>query len=273
MGERLPRFNIAGCSGHRNSSPGNYTNLSNMNHVGIIPDGNRRYALRNKIEFIEGYFKGMDKIGEISNYFFNKGVKYVSVYALSMENFTGRSEIELDTLLSVMGEFTNRVISGYYQIPASIKFVGRTLILPERMRRDIKKLEDFTKGKPNTLFIAVAYGGRHEVVDAVLKYINDELASFFDAPLNTVVDKLEKIVHLDINETNLAKYLYADYQKVPYPDLIIRTGHAHRLSNFMLYEAAYSELYFLDMMWPEVTTKDIDNILEDYARVKHNIGK
>jgi len=215
----------------------------------------------------------MNKVEEISNYFFNKGVKYISIYALSMGNFNNRSKPELDTLIEVMEEFTNRVISGEYQIPASIKFVGRILLLPERMTRCISNLEEFTRGKSKKLFIAVAYSGRNEVIDGMLRYVNDELKTFFDAPVDTVVDKLEKLVKLNIDETNFSRYMYINYNTIPYPDLIIRTSNVRRLSNFMLYAGAYSELYFLTPLWPEITTDDIDKVLEDYAHVKHNMGK
>lgn len=241
-------------------------------HVGIIPDGNRRWARKNNVGLTEAYENGLQKIKMVVNHLFDIGVKYVTVYAFSAENIN-RDKTEVNTIFSLLRNYLNKIIKGEETIP-NVKFIGRLGVLPKDLQQLMDVVEQKNKSDKDVhVFIGVAYGGQQEIVDAVMSYINDELDLLLEDPIETIIDKIQKISKLNINETRFSRYLYIDYTKVPYPDLIIRTGGVHRMSNFLLYPAAYSEWYFIDTLWGDITNEEIDKGIEWFKEQNRNFGK
>lgn len=241
-------------------------------HVGIIPDGNRRWARNNSVDLPQAYRNGLDKIKMVTEHLFKLGVKYVTIYAFSAENMN-RDESEKNVIFSLMKDYLDKIIRGEEKIP-NVKFIGRLYALP----KDLQQLMEVAEVKSKTeedqhVFIGVAYGGQQEIVDAVSAYINDELDLFIEDPIETILDKIQKISKRDLDETKFSRYFYIDYTKVPYPALIIRTGGTHRMSNFLLYPAAYSEWYFIDTLWGDITTEEIDKAVNWFKEQKRNFGK
>ncbi len=231
-------------------------------HIGVIPDGNRRWARKMGLSITEAYRVGSDKVEDFLDWSLDFGIKIVTVYVLSTENFYRRSRLELELLYRLLKEKIIKIRNDkrVHRHKIKVKVIGRTWLLPEDVRREIALTEEYTASYSNHyLNLAVIYGGRQEVVDAVKKLLVD---------INS-----RKIGISDLDENTLLKYLYVGDEPYPEPDLIIRTGGEHRISNFLLYETAYSELYILNKYWPEITKDDLKETLDDYARRERRFGK
>ncbi|MCL5989242.1 MAG: polyprenyl diphosphate synthase [Candidatus Thermoplasmatota archaeon] len=228
-------------------------------HVGIITDGNRRYAKNNNISDEEGHVQGKKKLEEVLEWCMEIGVHTVTVYGFSTENFN-RNPDEVDFLLKLINGalldlmkdqrvFKNRI---------RVKIIGDPNRLPEYLRKTINEVErtteDFEKFRLN---IAVGYGGREEIISAIKSIIKD------------VEDKKIKVD--DINEQIFRKYLYD--KTSPDPDLILRTSGEERISNFLLWQSAYSELYFSEVYWPEFRKIDFLKAIVSYQQRKRRFGK
>ncbi|MCW6168232.1 MAG: polyprenyl diphosphate synthase [Thermoplasmatales archaeon] len=228
-------------------------------HIGIITDGNRRYAKNNNISDEEGHVQGKKKLEEVLEWCMEIGVHTVTVYGFSTENFN-RNPDEVDFLLRLINGalldlmkdqrvFKNRI---------RVKVIGDPNRLPDYLRKTIDEVErtteDFEKFRLN---IAVGYGGREEIISAIKSIVKD------------VEDK--KIQVDDINEGIFRKYLYD--KTSPDPDLILRTSGEERISNFLLWQSAYSELYFSEVNWPELRKVDFLKAIASYQQRKRRFGK
>nr|WP_069807143.1 polyprenyl diphosphate synthase [Vulcanisaeta thermophila] len=231
-------------------------------HIGVIPDGNRRWARKVGLSIAEAYRVGADKVEEFLNWSLDLGIKVVTVYALSTENFLNRSKLELELLFSLLKEKL-RKIRNYERVHMDgvrVRVIGRTWLLPSDVIEEVRLTEEATaKYSNHYLNLAVVYGGRQEIVDAVKRILTDYQMG------------LLKIS--DLNEEVLTKYLYLGDEPYPEPDLIIRTGGEYRLSNFLTYESAYSELYILNKYWPEITREDLLRAIEEYSRRERRFGR
>lgn len=231
-------------------------------HIGVIPDGNRRWARKVGLPITEAYRIGSDKVEEFLDWSLDFGIKIVTVYVLSTENFLRRSKLELDLLYKLLKEKLIKVRKDerIHRNRVRVRVIGRTWLLPEDVRREIVLTEEATADySDHYLNLAVVYGGRQEIIDAIKRI----LADYNSGKLNIS----------DLNEDALFRYLYVGDEPYPEPDLIIRTGGEHRISNFLLYETAYSELYILNKYWPEITKEDLKQALDDYARRERRFGK
>ncbi|GAB6947372.1 polyprenyl diphosphate synthase [Vulcanisaeta sp. JCM 16161] len=231
-------------------------------HIGVIPDGNRRWARKVGISITEAYRIGSDKVEEFLDWSLDFGIRIVTVYVLSTENFLRRSKLELDLLYRLLKEKLIKVRKDdrIHRNRVRVKVIGRTWLLPEDVRREIELTEEATADySDHYLNLAVVYGGRQEIIDAVRRILID----YNSGRLNIS----------DLNEDVMFKYLYVGDEPYPEPDLIIRTGGEHRISNFLLYETAYSELYILNKYWPEITKEDLKQALDDYARRERRFGR
>jgi undecaprenyl diphosphate synthase len=224
--------------------------MSNINSIGFILDGNRRYGQKKNISFSSAYNKGAEKALEIIYHISknHKNIKQIHLFTLSKENVENRSKTEIKQLYSLFKKNEEK-IKNLNKKNICFKFVGNFKKLSSDFRKSILKYNKDFKEKKLCVFFYVGYGGRQEIIDAVNKI------------------KLKKI---NISETNFKKYLYD--KEIIDPNVIVRTGDAKRLSGFMLYHAAYSELVFLKKFWPEITTKDVNKIINDYNKVKVNYG-
>jgi tritrans,polycis-undecaprenyl-diphosphate synthase [geranylgeranyl-diphosphate specific] len=228
-------------------------------HVGIILDGNRRYAREHGLELPWfGHRKGAQKVMEVMRILWEAGVKVCTLYAFSAENFN-RSDDEVGEIMEIAKAKFGEVVDNpdVHRHRVRIKAIGRTELLPDDVQRAIDLAEAETaEYSDHILNVAIGYTGRAEVVDAV-KSIAEEIESGDLSPEA-------------INESVIEQHLYTN--GVPDPDLIIRTSGEERLSGFLLWQSAYSELYFAQIYWPAVRRIDIWRALRSYETRERRYG-
>ena len=230
-------------------------------HVGIILDGNRRFARELMKRPWMGHKMGLEKARTVLGWACERGIKYVTAYVLSLENIQTRPKKELKLILKYFGEEMDNIVTSADHVvnrfAVQVRFIGRTHILPDDLQAKMKKVELATKKyKKHTMNIAIAYGGQQELVDAMKKILQKGLAGV--------------IKPSDLNETILKEHLYTNGQ--PYPDMILRTGGEKRLSNFLPFQSAYSELFFTDTKWPALTEKEFDSALREFSNRQRRFG-
>ncbi|MEM2942159.1 MAG: polyprenyl diphosphate synthase [Candidatus Bathyarchaeia archaeon] len=230
-------------------------------HIGVILDGNRRWAAERLLSVAEGHMEGAEKGEDFLEWCLNLGIKVVTVYAFSAENFQ-RPPTEVQNIFSLIEKEALRVKSDprIHREKVRVKVLGRLEYLPGRLRSVLQDLEDATKGYgEHYLNLAIAYGGRAEIVDAAKK----------------IAQKVqERRVTVDqIDEELFRQHLYTAHLPNPYPDLIIRTSGEERLSGFLLWQSAYSELCFIDVWWPDFRNIDLLRAVRTYQKRVRRFGK
>lgn len=229
-------------------------------HIAVILDGNRRWALERSLSIFNGHAYGA-KVGKaFLEWCLELNIKTVTVYVFSTENFQ-RPKEEVDNIMKIIEKEALELFKDkrLHENKVHVKAIGRIDLLPKSLREILKKIEESTKDyKEHYLNIAIAYGGRAEIVDATKKIAKDV--------------KNNKIKLEDINEELFMKYLYTAHLPNPYPDLIIRTSGEERLSGFLLWQSAYSELCFLDVYWPDFRKIDLLRAIRTYQRRKRRFG-
>ena len=230
-------------------------NKSLPKHVALILDGNRRWALSKGLEPWIGHKYGANVVYELLNWCLELKIPLITLYVLSIENLK-RDSKELNELMKILETLKDERI---HKHKVNIKVIGKKELLPNRIINIVNELEESTKNYSNFfLNIALAYGGRTEIIDAV-KRIS--------------LDVFEKKISIDkINENIFEKYLYTSNLPKPDPDLIIRTSGEERLSNFLLWQSAYSELVFLDIYWPEFRKIDFLRAIRTYQKRERRYG-
>jgi tritrans,polycis-undecaprenyl-diphosphate synthase [geranylgeranyl-diphosphate specific] len=230
-------------------------------HIAIILDGNRRWAQNHSMNPNVGHYYGADKTEKVLRWCLNLGVKTVTFYAFSTENFT-RSHDEVNELMGLFEEKLYQILEAedIHKYKVRVKAIGRLNQLPENLQKTITKVEEATKDyDEHFLNLALAYGGRAEIVDAA-----KEIAQH-------IVDGSLSLNEID--EEVFEKHLYTSYLPKQDPDLIIRTSGEERLSGFLLYQSAYSELFFLDVYWPEFRLIDILRAIRTFQKRKRRFGQ
>ena len=226
-------------------------------HVAIIMDGNGRWAKQRGLSRNEGHKKGSEVLREIISYADKKGVKYLTAYAFSTENWN-RPQEEVDGLMNLMRRYLKDHIKRAKKENVRFKVIGERSRLDDDLRATIDELESLTKDKTGIcVCMALNYGGRDEIVRACKNLAHD-----------VIMNKLSKE---DITEQLIADYL--DTKGVPDPDLMIRTSGEIRTSNFLPWQLAYSEFYFVPCAWPDFTKEEFDKALEEYGNRKRRFGK
>lgn len=224
--------------------------MSEINCIGFVMDGNRRWARSKGLPTLEGHRKGFDKFNEVIRWIDKAGIKNAIFYAFSTENWN-RSKEEISYLMELF-ESAFRSIEEAHKKEMRIRFLGQIERLPKMLQKIMKQVESetetYTKG---CVGIAVSYGGRADIVQAT--------------------NKLVKLGKTDISEEDFAKQLWTN--DMPDPDIIVRTGDAMRLSNFLTWQSAYSELYFTKTTWPDFDKKEFDAILEEFENRERRMGK
>ncbi|MEM0476432.1 MAG: polyprenyl diphosphate synthase [Candidatus Aenigmatarchaeota archaeon] len=226
------------------------------NHIGIIPDGNRRWARKRGLAPYMGHWYGTKKLEEICKFIFELGIKKLSIYALSTENLKNRKEEEINELFKIFKTYFRKWLKGEFKeidlYEVKINFFGNFFILPKSLVKLMKKIMQKTsKYNKRILNILIAYGGTYEILRAVKEMIKRKV-------------KIEKI-----DEKEIKKYLFVKDDV----DLIIRTGGYSRLSNFLPLQSTYSEIYVTRKLWPDITKKDILDAIKWYTRIQRNFGK
>ena len=230
-------------------------------HIGIILDGNRRWARGQNLNPWEGHWAGGDHVKDFLEWCLNLNINTVTFYAFSTENFK-RNEKEVQELMKIYEKALNDVLASdvieKYQV--RVMAIGRRNLLPEHLQKLIGEVEERTKDYDRFyLNVALAYGGRAEIVDATR-----ELAELV---------KQGKLEPQQINEDLIADHLYTKHLPQQDPDLIIRTGNESRLSNFLLWQAAYSELFIVDVYWPDFREIDLQRVIRNYQQRNRRYGK
>ena len=222
-------------------------------HVAIILDGNGRWAKKRGLKRSLGHKAGFDNLKNLSDYIFSKGVKILSVFAFSTENFK-RDQEEVDYLMDLLVKKFKQLVNKKNNV--KIVFSGRKENLREDVLKTIEEIENMTKNNTEHIFnICFNFGGRADIVDATKKIAYDV--------------KIGKINIEDINENMYFNYLY---NNMPDIDLLIRTSGEERISNFMLYQSSYSEMYFPKTLFPDFNCEEFDKAIEVYNSRDRRFG-
>ena len=222
-------------------------------HVAIIMDGNGRWASERSLSRASGHSAGLDNIRRIVRFFSSRGVKYLTLFAFSTENW-GRPDVEVKTLIELLRKAVRNETIPLHREGVRINHLGRLDRLPESLSEAMRESVELTKNNDAiTLSVAYDYGSRAEIVDAVKAIVEDGLSPD------------------EIDERVLARYLHTD--GLPDPDLLIRTAGEMRLSNFLLWQAAYAEFYSTNVLWPDFDEVEAAKALAEYGRRSRRYGK
>ena len=222
--------------------------MNPLNHVAIIMDGNGRWGLKYKNSRNAGHKEGINTIEKIIKETIKNKIKYLTLFAFSTENWK-RPDKEIKYLFNLLETFLEKKIEDFHHQEIKLKIIG--------IKKFSKKLNNLLKysekktcnNKKLQINLAINYGSKFEILNSIRK-----------------LNKTREI----INEKNLSKYLFT--QNIPDPDLLIRTGNTKRLSNFLLWQLAYSEIFFESKLWPAFNERDYNKIIKKYKKVKRNFG-
>jgi len=228
-------------------------------HVGIIMDGNRRFAQRLGLDPAAGHVLGRDRLEDVLDWCLELQIRHLTVYAFSTENFQ-RAHDEVDVLMDLFEANFRKMADDerVHKHKIRVRVLGRVDLLPERVQAAARHAEERTRGYDQFFFqVAVAYGGREELLGA----------------FRTIARKIKEngTKPEDITEEMISAHLYTN--GLPDPDLILRTSGEERVSNFLLWQAAYSELYFADVYWPALTKKEFLKALRSYQLRQRRFGQ
>lgn len=230
-------------------------------HIAIILDGNRRWASKKSIERVIGHIEGANTAEDLLEWCHEIGIRTITLYLLSTENLN-RSPVELKELFELFTERLNRLLTDerIIRFKVRVKAIGRLELVTPRMREILQTIEEKTANySDHFLNIAIAYGGRAEIVDSVRSIAN--------------LVKDGKLSPDEIDQKTIEHSLYTSYLPNPDPDLVIRTSGEERLSGFLLWQSAYSELVFLDEYWPDFRKIDLMRAVRTYQRRSRRYGR
>ena len=222
-------------------------------HVAIIMDGNGRWAASRGLSRTEGHRAGTENLRRIIEAFIRRGVRCLTLFAFSTENWD-RPDGEVRALLEIVDEVIRAEVDELHREDIRLRHIGRLDRLPDGLRRSIcESIERTRHNSRMTLCVAFDYGGRAEIVEAVRSMISDGVRAE------------------DVSEDMLRRYMYTE--EMPDPDLIIRTSGEQRLSNFLIWQAAYAEYYSTSVYWPDFDEAEVEKALDAYASRKRRFGK
>ncbi|MFA6184698.1 MAG: polyprenyl diphosphate synthase [Candidatus Shapirobacteria bacterium] len=223
-------------------------------HIAIIMDGNRRWAIKHGVKASEGHKAGAQNLENIVDYCRDIGIKNITVYALSTENWRKRSVEEVKGIFNLLINVVKTKSKEYQKSGIKFFVLGNFQAFPFKVKHAIKKILNMVLDKERIKFnVALNYGGRDEIVNAIKNIIKDGVKSS------------------DVNEKLVSNYLYTTGQ--PDPDLVIRPGGEFRLSNFLLWQTSYAELYFTNTLWPDFTPKELEKAIYWYQQRDRRLGK
>ena len=223
--------------------------MNPIKHVAIIMDGNGRWGIKHKGSRNSGHRAGLNTVEVVIEECIKNNIQYLTLYTFSTENWK-RPKKEIDFLFNLLENFLTKKIENLIKKNIKLKFIGEFKRLPSKLTKLIKVSEKKTsKDFKLQVNIAINYGSKNELINS-MKLINRK--------------------NIRINEENIDKNLFT--KKIPNPDLLIRTGNTQRLSNFMLWQLAYTEIYFEKKLWPEFLKKDFIKILTKFKNIKRNFG-
>jgi undecaprenyl diphosphate synthase len=225
-------------------------------HVAIIMDGNGRWAQARGISRNEGHKKGLDALRSVVRSANDLGIRWLTLYAFSLENWN-RPKLEVASLMGLLERYLEIEIDEVMENGIRLRSIGRPDRLAPRIRKKVEAAIERTQHNRNmTLVFALSYGGRSEIVDAARKLLREA--------------ELGKIDPETLDEKTFAAYLYDP--EVPDPDLLIRTGAELRVSNFLLWQIAYTEIYSTDVMWPDFGERELYDAIREYQSRERRFG-
>ena len=228
-----------------------------LQHIAIIMDGNGRWAAKRGMPRSFGHKKGAERVKEVVQTAGELGVKYLTLYAFSTENWQ-RSPDEVNDLMDLLRQYLKSELSELQKNGVRIVFIGEREMLPADIRSSMRRLEDDTKNNAKmTVCIALSYGSRQEILQAVRKI--------------ATLAKRGDIKPEDIDDKMFSDMLYT--QEIPDPDLVIRTSGEQRLSNYLLWQVAYAEFYFSEVLWPDFDRAELEKIIENFNKRERRYGK
>ncbi len=226
-------------------------------HIAVIMDGNGHWAKKRGLPRIMGHRAGIDAVETVIDASISMGIKYLTLYAFSSENWK-RPKKEVAALMKYLDEYLTKKLKDFHDKDIRLLAIGELAMLPDKVQKSLYKAIEETKNNSKlTLILALSYGGRAEIVNAAKRIAKDVK---------------NKSIRLEaINEELFSTYLYTD--GIPDPDILIRTSYELRLSNFLLWQVSYTELYFSKKLWPDFNKKDLADIVEDYKKRERRFGK
>ena len=225
--------------------------MNELNHVAIIMDGNGRWGLRKKGSRNYGHLKGIRTVETIIKSSLVKEIPYLTLYTFSTENW-GRPDNEINFLFDLIRKSLKKKLKTLIKQGIKVNIIGQTKRLPKDIIKIIKQIKKKTlKNKKITLNLALNYGSKEEMINAF--------------------KRLSIKKNAKINISNFENLLYT--KNIPYPEILIRTGGTKRLSNFLLWQIAYTEIFFIDKLWPDFNESDYNKILREFYKIKRNFGK
>ena len=222
-------------------------------HIVLFPDGNRRWAKEKRLHTLEGHKQGYNNLLDFSEWCKKRGIKVLTAFGFSTENWN-RTPEEVSYLMKLLEDCLIDNLDKYNKEGTRVRVIGQRDRLPESLKQAIKKTEEATKNNDKLfLNLAISYGGKWDILNAVKNIVKEGIDP----------DKIDEKVFEDHLST----------AGLPAPDFIIRAGGEMRMSNFVLWQAAYSELYFSPKLWPDFTEQDLDTALEEFDRRHRRFGK
>ena len=223
-----------------------------IQHIAIVPDGNRRWAQLHGLSPLEGHQKGADTMHRVVDYLASRGLKYLTLWGFSTDNWK-RSPEEVENIFSVLEQWLDSHTEWAQKRGIRLRHIGQLQSLPEGLREAIRSATNLTRdNKGLTLNVAFNYTGRTEILDAVRRLMDEKVPS-----------------HL-VDESKFTSYLYTD--GTPDVDLVIRTAGEYRISNFLLWQSAYAEFYFTDVLWPDFNEEELERALSEYPERQRRFG-
>ncbi len=223
--------------------------MNSPKHVAIIMDGNGRWGLRKKNSRNYGHKKGLETVEEIISAAIKRKIKFLTLFVFSTENWK-RPVKEINYLFKLLQDYIDSEIKNLLKKDIKINIIGNIKPFPENLKDKIKKVQKLTRhNKRIQINMALNYGSREEIISTIKKLIKN---------------------NKKINEKNIDKYLYT--YNIPNPDILIRTGNTFRISNFLLWQIIYSEIFFVKKMWPEFTKEDFFKIIKKFEKINRNFG-
>lgn len=226
-------------------------------HIAIIMDGNGRWATSHNLPRLAGHREGIKSVREIVRICGEIGIEYLTLYTFSSENWN-RPVKEVSSIMKLLFSTIKKEVQNLHKNNVRLLAIGKLDDLPQKSYQEI--MEGINKTKENTglnLILALSYGSRQELLRAVRRIVDSS--------------KIDKIKIDEINEDMISKELYTS--EIPDPDLLIRTGGENRISNFLLWQSAYTEFYMVDVFWPEFREKELINSIEDYQARQRRFGR
>ena len=225
-------------------------------HIAIIMDGNSRWAIKNNVNLSVAYEKGINTANKIVSYAKSLNVKYLTLYAFSIENWN-RSSKKTSVLAYLLKNYLHQKLNKLIYQGISIDFIGDLSMIEENIKKLMRKISNKSQHNSFKLQIAISYSSKNEIIRSIAS-----LRRKYSLLNNIDNLKIEKLFNQIINPKNL-----------PDPDLLIRTSGEQRLSNFMLWQLSYTELYFCDKLWPDFTEKDLLKAIQEYKTRSRRYGK